>query len=171
MKKIIIASVSLVLIGVIFIGIKVDANALFFLPTVTSSAATSSPSYITTAGVNASATTTFDAYANGSPRAANYATVFSQFVASSTSSVFTVRIQYSQDGVDWYSDFINISTTTNPTNIATEKSYTFTAVSTATTSKAFKVETPTRYMRVVNNVSGAAGGVWTQIIPTREVIN
>lgn len=164
------------LVGVIAIfgaitAYKVDANALFFLPTATSSSATSSPSYLTTSGANATATTTFDAYSNGSPRAANGATILTQFVASSTSSVFTMRVDYSQDGIDWYSDSaVSQQSTTTVMNIAANATYSYTAASTATTSKAVLVKTPTRYMRVVYTVAGAAGAAWTQIVPTREAI-
>lgn len=170
-NKILVGLVGVIAILAVVAAYKVDANALFFLPTTSSSTSTSSPSYLTTSGANATATTTFDAYSNGSPRAANGATILTQYVASSTSSVFTMRVDYSQDGVDWYSDnAVSQQATTTVMNIAANAAYSYTAASTATTSKAVLVKTPTRYMRVVYTIAGAAGAAWTQIVPTREAI-
>lgn len=167
-KYILISSLVITLSLVAFLNVK--ANSAFFLPTITTATATSSPAYLSTSGANASATTTLDAYTNGVPRAADKATILVQYVASSTSSVFTSRVEYSQDGIDWYSDSINVSTTSSAVNIASTRTYTFTAPVAGTSSKAFTVQTPTRYMRVVHTVAGAAGAAWTQIVPTREAI-
>lgn len=172
MKKYILIASGLVLAGIALLsGHSAQGNAFFVLPLTSSATATSSLSYVSTSGTTASATTTFDAYSNGSPRLANFATILSQYVASSTSSVWNLRVEYSQDGIDWYSDFVNIATTSTAVSLAQNAQFTYTAVSTATTTKAVRVATPTRFMRVVYNISGANGSVWTQIVPTREVIN
>jgi hypothetical protein len=163
-KYLIIAG--LVLIGVGF-SLTAKANALFFLPTVQTATATTTAAFI---GVGTGTTTlSFDAYANGATRAANYATLFTQFAASSTSSLLTITPQYSQDGVDWYSDSTLIATS-SVTAIQTANTYTWLAATTATSSRAIVIKTPTRYTRVQYSLTGAAGAVWAQIVPAREVI-
>lgn len=136
------------------------------LNTTSTSAATTSPTYIIPG--TATSTLTYDSYNDGigDPNASESAVLLLQTAASSTSSVFTVALQYSQNGIDWYQD--NLMATTTSTNIGTAQTYTFTAAGTATTGRAITVPTPTRYVRAVTSVAGANAAVWGQIVAKKQ---
>ena len=166
MKRLIKISsiIGVVVIGVVF-GVKsVGATSSFFLPTSQTATATSSVNYMT-AG-NATTTLVMDSFGNGIPRLTDNAVLFLQTVASSTSAVYKVAIQYSMDNQDWYN--ANLPATTTVMDISVPYSYKLTAVSTATTSTAINVSVPTRYARVVISITGASGGVWAQFQPSRQ---
>lgn len=168
LSKKVVLSVLAAIVGVGFVGgaLVAHANPLQFVPTVQTATATTTRAYLTTA---TTATTTFDSFTPGGQiKAANNATFFLQVEASSTSSIIGVKFQYSQDGVDWYEDNISLAATTTVTNIQTPHSYTWPAQTVATSSRAFTVPTPTRYVRAVVSTTGASASIWNQFIPLRE---
>ncbi len=172
MNKKIIGSIA-GLIGILALASITHANPSQFAPTVQTATATTSVAYMT-AG-NGTTTLPYDSYNvtygtnTGSTYATNMATLLVQTAASSTSSVFSITLQYSQDNIDWYNDNLSQgATTTAVKNVSMANSYTWTAGGTATTSKAILIQTPTRYVRSVIGVTGASGAVWQQIVPIKE---
>lgn len=155
-----------VAVGLLLYAFGAHANPSDFT-TVKSAASTTTVTYIVSGG-NAT-TTPYDAL-NGD-NAADSAVLLTQFAASSTSSVLGIKIQYSQDGIDWYDDNLLESTnsTTSPTySMQIPNTYSWTAVGTATSSKAIAVPTPTRYVRAVYTMTGAAGAVWNQMVVKKQ---
>lgn len=145
----------------------VGANPTYFPPTVQTNIATTTPAYLTAGSGNS--IITYDSFVNGNPTKTDKATLFTQTAASSTSSVYGIAFEYSQDGIDWYADNLEQgATTTAIRDVSTANSYKWTATGTATSSKALTFPTPTRYTRVKYTVAGAAGAIWGQVVPTKE---
>lgn len=182
MKKYIFILAAVVL-GLSVFGVA-RANPLFFAVTTQTATATTSPSYMT-AGT-ATTTLTLDTYSSGNSRAAYSATLLIQLAASSTATTLRTNIEYSQDGVDWYQDggslFPNFATTSKPFDIGQVNQFSLTYASStaglgavpasqATTTRAVKINTPTRYVRAVFTLptGSAAGAVWAQFVPIKEV--
>ena len=165
-KKIIAGIVGF--IGILAFASVSSANPSFFPPTVQTGAATTSVAYLAAGSGNT--TLIFDSYTTtGSTYKTDKATLLLQTAASSTSSVFNVSFQFSQDGIDYYADNLDQgATTTTSRNISLANSYVWTAAGTATSSKAISITTPTRYVKAIVSVSGAAGAVWQQIVPVKE---
>lgn len=169
-SKLLLAGVGVAMLFTAFGLINVaNANPLQFKPTVQTATATSSVAYMT-AGT-ATSTLTIDSNAPGQPFVTDQMALLIQNVASSTSSILNIAIQYSQDGIDWYSDNGTVVATSTPFQIQVADTYTWTAAGTATTSKALFVRTPTRFVRAVFSVpaGAAAGGVWAQWVPSRQI--
>ena len=155
----------------LFIGLTAQiasANPLEFVPTVqTSSVGTSTTALVSPA---ATSTLTFDTYSAGRPKPSEGATLLLQSTASSTSSVLNIAFEYSQDGIDWYQDnLINTFSTSSVISISQINSYSWVAATTARTSKAISLRTPTRFVRAVIGGSGATSSVWAQIVPVRQI--
>lgn len=174
-------SISLQTMGLLGgIAIVISALSLFALHAYASAAdlnqsnaiATTTVTYLVAAG--ASTTEVYDSYGGGvgEPNASDNAVLFTQFAASSTSSVLAIQLQYSQNAIDWYSDNLlqgGINSTTTPTyNLGTSNSYVWTAAGTATTSKVLTVPTPVRYVRAVYSVTGANAAVYKVIIAKKQ---
>ena len=123
----------------------------------------------------------------GGTYAPNKVALLAQVNASSTSSVFQFRFEYSQDGIDWYSDNIIEGATTTAIQIgAVTKQYQWTFASStiggvAVTngqrgynatlnrdSKILQVPLYTRFVRVVVSVTGANGYFYGEFQPIRE---
>lgn len=141
--------------------------------TCQTSAATSSPAYLLATA--STSVITCDAYhmvnGNFTPIALDSGVLLMQFKsASTTGATLTAKFQYSNDGVDWYGDNTgqnNIATTTGPVTIGADKSITWTAATTsATSSEAIDIKTPTRFIRVTfTNPAGlATSSIWGQFI-------
>lgn len=150
---------------VLFGATAAHANALIFPKTVQTATATSTTSFLTPGA--GTTTLTYDSYQNGPNRKADSATLLVQLQASSTSSVLGIKIQYSQDGIDWYGD--NLQVATSSTNIATDNSYSWTAASTASLNKAIVFPVPTRFSRAVFTDTGANASIWAQVVPAVQV--
>ena len=168
MNKYLIAIIALLSFGAVGIA---HANPTFFAKTVQTATATSSVAYM---GVGtATSTLTYDSSADvlagGQLVSPSQIALGMQFIASSTSTVFNVNIQYSQNGIDWYQDDVNGQlATTTPVNLGLTNSYTYKATGTATTSFMTVLKIPVRFIRAQFSVTGAAGGVWAQMVPTKE---
>lgn len=166
------------------------ANPFQFGSSAQTAAATSSPVYLIN-GVSTTTTPLYDTFEvngtnqtnRGNTYVTNEATVLVQFNGSSTSAVLKIAPEYSQDGTDWYENNVGVlATSTNTTNLNQPVAFTITAASStiggvgqfslsgaATTTKAFTIKTPLRYVRLVISVSGARGAVWAQIVPLKEI--
>jgi len=169
MKKQYLASILLItpviIIGVAVFATKVKANRSYFVPTVQTAIATTSPDYMRTAN----ATLTLDAYTYA-PVALNNATLLVQTTAS-TSAVQTITINYSQDGIDWFNDAL--STTTSASTIplsGLQRTYTIAPASAGTVRNAINVPTPVRFVRATVSTSTALSSVWMQWVPVREMV-
>lgn len=177
------ALVFAMLAGVFVFSTPAHANPLRFPATVSTAAATTSPTYMTPG--TATSTITYDAWANGGgSQAFDKATLLLQMTASSTSTTYNVSVEYSQDGIDWYSDALLQSTTATSTqsySVATPISYSVKYASTTpggglvlatsnTALRAITVPTPTRYVRVFTALAlgGTNGAIWQQIVGQKQ---
>lgn len=148
--------------------------------------ATSSAVYIV-AGT-ATTTTTFDSQADGGALA-DTAHLLLMMTGSSTSSILNVSFEYSDDNLNWFSDFTNFAATTSlSVNLNLPKSYVWQYASSSpnliggvaigsTTSipitRVFFVPTPTRYVRAILTVPGlpttvGQSQVWARWAAKRE---
>ena len=166
MKKVtIVLSIAAILI-MGYVG-TAKANRSYFVPTIQTSDSTTTLDYLR----SANEVLTLDAYAS-SPTAINSATLLIQSVASSTASVQTITIEYSQDGIDWYGNTLSTTTTANPWNISSPMKLTIVGNAVSSTTKtAVLVQTPVRYVRATVATSTALSAVWLQWVPVREVTN
>jgi hypothetical protein len=163
------------------------ANPSFFANgTSTNNAASTTPAFMG-AGTGTSTTPVFDAYAqarSGVTTKADSASLLTQFCASSTATVLNTGVEYSQDGIDWYQNYV-----LDPSQLAATTSPTYTLVTPFSYSKKFAstslngaiqspanscvnlaevIPTPFRFTRVVNSMTGGNGSVWSQLVPVKE---
>ena len=163
------------------------ANAHFFGPTVQTSSATTSPTYMTPG--NATTTMVLDVNSFIGNSATKYradkALLAVQYAGSSTSAVLKIGFEHSADCGDYYQSFVQDfgtqSTTTaaqfllNPNTVtmqfasSTLAGAAKTATNQSTTTAMITLPTPTRCTRVVFTLTGASAAIWAQIIPIREM--
>lgn len=158
------------------------ANPSYFQVPVQTATATTTVTYMTTGA--ATTTLTFDSYyinSLGTNTKTDSITLFTQFLASSTASVLGINFEYSQDGVDWYSNNLSFGNTATTSSVIylqppSSLSWTFASSTTngvlqATTTpekKAVTVQLPTRFVRAIYTLTGTPGAIWAQFIPSRE---
>lgn len=191
MKKILSTIVAIITLFS-FAGVA-HASALYFPSVVTSANATTSVTYMTPG--TATSTVTYDSFnvnSSNPPLLSSVNTTgafgavgFVNYTGSSTASVLQINEEYSTNNIDWYQNTQSLfpptnSTTTDPINLTTGPTYTYTFASTtvggaaltatngATTTLAFYVPTWTRYIRLVLSDKGAAGAVWAAILPWKQ---
>lgn len=172
---IIVGFISLPISPISFTTNKAEANPSYFPPsqyitTPALSNATNTQAFALTSGVS-NPTLVFDTYGLGQTSKTDSALLLTQFHASSTSSVLQIGTFYSQDGIDFYdNDYIltNGTSTATTTIGGVQNGYSWQAVSTATSSKAIRIDTPARYIKIVFSVTGANGGVWAQLVPFKQ---
>jgi len=164
----------------------VHANPSTFAISTSTSAATTSPRYMT-AGNSTTTSPVYDAYAQtlsgGQTFKADYAGLLEQFTGSSTATVLNRSVEYSQDGIDWYRNFVldpmQFGSTTPTYRLATPFSTSWTFASSSVggapvastnnrSTAASVIPTPFRYVRIVYSLTGGNGAVWAQFIPIRE---
>lgn len=162
------------------------ANPSYFGPGVsTNNAASTSVAYLIP-GAATSTTPVLDAYTPSGQSTkfkVNQASVAIQFTASTTNSILTATIEYSNDNVDWYRSYVvdsnGMGTSTNPFYVTTpdQLSWKFASSSvggvgigaTSNMSTAYIIiPTPARYTRIVFSIAGANGAVWAYITPIKE---
>lgn len=160
-----LVAIATTIVTVIALVPKAHANPFQFVPTVQTALATTSPAYL--APGTATSTLIYDSFTQGQIKAADKGVLLLQTAASSTSSVYTIAVSYSQDGIDYYQDNTLLATSTI-TNVGTAQTFTFTAAGTATTSRAIPLTFPTRFVKVTASITGAAGAAWQQILPQRQ---
>lgn len=156
----------LLAVAVLFLmfGLKTYAAAPDF--NVTSTAAATTTASFITAGVSTT-TLTYDSLFTASDKAV----LLTQFAASSTSSVLNIGVQYSQNGIDWFDDELleSVNSTSTPVkSIQVANTYSWTAVGTATSSKAIYIPTPARFTRVQYSMTGANGAVWGAMVAKKQ---
>jgi len=174
-----------VTVGVLgFVAIAFANPSSFATGVTTNNAASTSPAYMTP-GTGTSTTPVYDAYAQtnaGATYKADIAGLLVQFTASSTNSVLNISVEYSQDGVDYYRNFVvdpnQIGTSTTPFSLTTAFTTTWKYASSTVVggvgvigdraTAAIMIPTPFRYTRVVFSVTGANGAVWAQLVPVKE---
>jgi hypothetical protein len=164
-----------------------QANPSYFAIGTSTNAATTSPAYMTP-GTGTSTTPVFDAYAQtlngGVTSKADTAGLLVLFTASSTNTVLNASVEYSQDGIDWYRNFVvdpNQTGTSTAPVFSVGNPYSFswqfasstvggTAVASTSnrSTAALLIPTPFRYTRVVFTMTGTAGAVWAQLVPIKE---
>ncbi len=166
----------------------VHANPSTFAISTSTSAATTSPAYLT-AGLSTSTLPVYDAYTQtlngGATFKADFAGLLIQLAASSTATVLSANVEYSNNGIDWYRNFAidpnQPATTTAPVfklGNPFSMSWTFasstmggtglTNANSATSTAAVLIPTPFRYTRVWFGLSGGNGAIWAQLIPIKE---
>lgn len=159
MNKILVTSSLAIafLVALSFSGVNsVGANPLLFYSQPVNFASTSviymSPGTATTTNV-------IDSSRVGPGYAIDSASLLIEFIASSTASTLKWKFEFSQDGIDWYSDNQELSTNaTTTTQVRDFKEFSWTFASTtvgtqtapqSTGRKLISVPTPTRFTRTV----------------------
>src|SRR5437870_5803479 len=93
------------------------ANPSYFANGTSTAAATTTKAFMTP-GTATTTTPVFDSYAQtaagGLTTKSDYAGLLVRLSASSTATVLSVNVEYSQDGIDWYRNFV-----VDPNQIAT----------------------------------------------------
>lgn len=162
-KYLILIAIVLVISGVVGI-VSVNANQQSFVTKVTNDA-TSTVGAVTPA---TSQTIQLDAYANGMTKAFDSAVLLSNIAPSTTTSAVKIAINYSMDGIDWFSD--NFSTTSPKVLTQEGNFYTITGTSTSATNKVtINVPVPTRYIRVTFSSLSATSTVWAELVAKRQI--
>jgi hypothetical protein len=172
---------------------RAHASPLYYAPTAQTSSATTSPAYMTPGA--ATSTLVYDAGVTARQNVAiDRAILLTQVRASSTASRFSIAFEYSQgvagtdcsatpSACDWYADnalALTNATTSQPFTVALPNAYVWTYASTTQGGgavlpdsnrglKALTVPILARYTRVIYSVTGAAGSVWGQMVPVRQV--
>lgn len=188
MNKLTKIALAIVAIAGLSIGTIAYANPSAFGGKVrTGNTASSTPAFVV-AGVSTSTTPTYNAYSQtvsgGKTTKADRATLAVQFAASSTATTLNLAIEYSNDGIDWYRNFVldtnQMGTTTTPFNLLTSNSITWkfasstvggaalTNANSATGTAYMIIPTPAQYTRVVGSMTGGNGALWMEITPIKE---
>src|SRR3990167_3581865 len=187
MKKPYLIGILGLMLGVVIAGITVvHANPSLFSQ-VSTSTATTTPTYIS--GGKGTTTLVYDAQTNGDNFALNSAYLLVQFTASSSAlSTLNINIQYSDDGKDYFWETVTrtASSTSNfGLGVQQTLSLNVSATSTpnmencinaaacangATSSRAFMIEVPTRYVRAIFTAPASAqpSAFWAQWIGKKE---
>ena len=168
-KKIISGTV-LALIA--FLGLSfgiVKANPSYFMPTVQTTIATSTPAIVTTA---TSSTLILDSYAYQAINATDKATLLIQDTASSSTSQIKISFTYSQDGIDYFNNNLIATTTTGVyvSNLETPNTYSLLGNTSASTTRvAITLPVPVRFAKVTFTGLVGTSSVWAQIVPQRQI--
>lgn len=169
----------------VFVGFAYANPSYFANGVTTNSSATTSPAFMTP-GTGTSTTPVYDSYTQttngGVTSKADSAGMLTVFCGSSTLAVLNIAVEYSQDNIDWFRNFLltasQMSTTTVPYAIvspfATKWQFASSTIGSATlnsicSTASLHIPTPFRYMRVVNTITGANGSIWENVVPTKEI--
>ncbi len=162
--------IGLLIAGILFSGVVLSVKANPSSRAIGSQTSSAT----TTTTVIASSTTatlfTYNAYANTSNiTLPNKATLLLQVQAASTTGSFlTLEFLYSDDGIDFYKDFINVATTSVGKNLSSSVNFTWLTGTTATQTRAIAFDIPTQYVKVVASTTLATTSVWAQLVPIKE---
>ncbi len=181
MKKYLkIISASAVLIAGIFFGVThVSAMASFFLAPTKSATATTTRAWIT-AGTGTTTLTLPTPLSLGITTKYDKARVYGEVDATSTAqnSALSMRVEYSMDGIDWFSETSASSSAATvglmaqdiKFNIATTTAYSNTGSATRM-HFSYVIDTPAAFNRVVfySAPSGPNLSLWAAIQPIKEV--
>ena len=178
-----------------FAGIAYANPSYFAAGVSTNYSASSSPAYLT-GTVGTSTTPVYDTASStetvsgGVSYKADSVGLLVQFTASSSLTVLNIAIEYSQDGVDWYRNYVldpmqnsasatsSVYSVTAPFVLAMRYASSTVVGGAATAANgpmtnAFRIPTPFRYTRAVLYTSGAGNGssnatVWAKFVPSKE---
>lgn len=137
---------------------------------------------------NATTTLSCDSYALDTnynvAYAMNSATLVLKFEASSTASVLSVDLEYSNDNSSWYKSNLAVAATSTVTKLGLPEVIEIAPASTtanvvgrqglttansATTTRILSIPTPTRYVRAIFTTANANGNIVAEFIPKQEV--
>jgi hypothetical protein len=183
-----ILAAALSLVMLFGFAVTARANPSSHAGPISTSAATSTPSFMTP-GTATTTTQVYDSYASttrgGLTTKADSAFVTVIFTASSTATVLGWMVEYSQDNIDWYRNYVidpNQMGTTTPaitigaTPVASSWKFASSSVGGAAVlgtnnvaTAAFLIPTPARYTRIVFYLTGGNGAVWAQITPIKQL--
>lgn len=152
----------------------------------TSATSLATTSYTSMPAGTATTTATCDLTKIGyGTESADGAVLYIELTASSTNTALLTRLEYSNDGVDWYADTLleerSIATTSTIFNLSTAITYPWTFASSTIGGGAplpsnnrdrrvMSVPTPSRYVRAVFSTSGGNGYVWATFGPKSQII-
>ena len=103
-----------------------------------------------------------------------------QYTASTSGSVLQLRVEHSNDKVDWYPETVVLSTATTSNAAGDSLTYRF-AMATTTDNggtgvanrlhRSLSISTPTKYTRVIFTVptAGNNGALWAEVIGRKEI--
>lgn len=153
--------------------------AIYLLTPKKTATATTTVAYMTPG--TATTTLTSDLYFSSSNTKASGALVAFQYTASSSAAALKARVEYSDDGIDWYPESVELNTVATTTLMTTTfREYSWSNFATTTDyggsgtasriHQSFSVETPTRYVRVKFYVPAGAGNgaLWASLTPNKE---
>lgn len=153
------------------------ANPVYFLQNPSASA-TSSLSFMTP-GLGTT-TTSYDLGAGGA-QGADSSVALVCLSASTTATILNISVEYSYDNQTWFDNNLAATTTVAATigSIVTPNTLSWAFASTSVGGgvvsalnnygcKAFTVATPTRYVRLIQSVTGKNGGVWSNVVAKRQ---
>src|SRR4051794_9771622 len=184
-QKVCFSVLALGMLLALAVAMTAHANPSYYTGVVTTNnAATSSPAFMTP-GTGTTTTPVYDAYATttagGLQTKADSAGMLVQFCGSSTSAVLNNAVEYSQDGVDWYRNFVidttQAGTTTVPYAVVSPFSQRWTFASSTVggaggaarcSTASFVIPTPFRYTRIVSSLTGANASIWVQLVPIKQ---
>jgi len=168
----------IILIAVIIAGVffsKTTYGNQSYVPAYSNCQLAPATTTTTTLNPNGSTTLTCDAYNmdtnNPQGTIIDSAVLAIQLTSSTTNTVLTANLTYSQDGVDWYeNNLVASSTEPDARNITTAQSIILNGNTTAsTTRKAISIQTPMRYVRATFTGTVATSTIWAAVIPQKEV--
>lgn len=164
-----------------FVATPKASAALYFGTATSTSAATSTINFMTPG--TGTTTLTFDAFAGygvNTQYSPAYAVALIDFTGSSTSSILGIAAEYSQNGTDWYRNTLiepsQIGTTTQAINLNTTNTYNLkyaveslggNAATTTYDARIISLPIFTRYLRLVNTITGANGSLYETFVPTK----
>lgn len=153
--------------------------AVYLLVPSKTATATTTVAYLTPG--TATTTLSSDLYSASSNTKANGALVAFQYTASSSAAALKARVEYSNDGVDWYAESIPLAETATTTLMTTTfREYSWNNFATTTDyggsgtasriHQSFSIATPTRYVRVKFYVPAGAGNgaLWASLTPNKD---
>jgi hypothetical protein len=184
-RKLKIAAVTAAILAGISLG-SVAFAASYFSGTVQTATATSTPAYMTPGTAtttlvfntltSTSVATATPSNSSNTPKA-DFVDLLVQLQGSSTAADLHIGYEYSQDGLDWYQDFLpqgGYSTTTQTQTPALDSISVLAASTTydGTGKTNFdnfvvSVPVPTKDVRIVLTLTGANAAVWAQVIPVK----
>lgn len=173
--------IAILIVAVCGVGTIAYANPLYVGTKAQTATASSTLSYLTPG--MATTTLVYDSYEqfgtnetnSGNQTIANSIALGIQGIGSSTATVINIACEFSDNGTDWYQNEIFPASTSNPLNIATPFSFTFTNASSTIGGIAFngfkkimQCPLPLRYVRAIITDTGSSTGIWATFIPTKQ---
>lgn len=179
----------MILAALVFSAGVVKANPSYF-QNAYSNAATTTVVYMTPG--TATTTLSYDAGSAASNSGADGAFLLVQYTASTSINILRMRIEHSQDNIDWYPETVNnigqaVNSNATSTQLFGDASAYKWQVSSTTASTdglmgsgtagrihlSMEIKTPTRYTRVIfwNRITEGNGALWAQLTAKKQVAN